>query len=279
MVKIAVYGKGGIGKSTTVSNISAALADMGYKVMQIGCDPKADSTSSLHSRNIQEQMAGQQVRMSDPASILNKYGRGGMPTVLELVREHKNDFTLDDMVCEGYGGVICVEAGGPAPGLGCAGRGIIAALEKLKDKGAYSTYDPDVVIYDVLGDVVCGGFSMPMRGGYADKVFVITSGENMALHAAANIAVALDGFKDRGYATLGGIILNHRNVRDEDAKVAELASDIGSEVIGELTRSETVTDAEDLGKTVIEAFPESTMAEEYRTLAKKIIEICGIEKK
>ena len=183
------------------------------------------------------------------------------------------------MVCEGYGGVICVEAGGPAPGLGCAGRGIIAALEKLKDKGAYSTYDPDVVIYDVLGDVVCGGFSMPMRGGYADKVFVITSGENMAMHAAANIAVALDGFRDRGYASLGGIILNHRNVRDEDAKVAELASDVGSEVIGELTRSETVTDAEDLGKTVIEAFPESSMAEEYRTLAKKIIEICGIEKK
>ena len=279
MVKIAVYAKGGIGKSTTVSNISAALADMGYKVMQIGCDPKADSTASLHSRNIQEQAAGQPVSMSDPASILNKYGRGGMPTVLELVREHKNDFTLDDMVCEGYGGVICVEAGGPAPGLGCAGRGIIAALEKLKDKGAYSTYDPDVVIYDVLGDVVCGGFSMPMRGGYADKVFVITSGENMALHAAANIAVALDGFRDRGYASLGGIILNHRNVRDEDAKVAELASDVGSEVIGELTRSETVTDAEDLGKTVIEAFPESSMAEEYRTLAKKIIEICGIEKK
>ena len=118
-----------------------------------------------------------------------------------------------------------------------------------------------------------------MRGGYADKVFVITSGENMALHAAANIAVALDGFRDRGYASLGGIILNHRNVRDEDAKVAELASDVGSEVIGELTRSETVTDAEDLGKTVIEAFPESSMAEEYRTLAKKIIEICGIEKK
>ena len=279
MVKIAVYGKGGIGKSTTVSNISAALADMGYKVMQIGCDPKADSTASLHSRNIQEQAAGQPVSMSDPAGILNKYGRGGMPTVLELVRERKNDFTLDDMVCEGYGGVICVEAGGPAPGLGCAGRGIIAALEKLKDKGAYSTYDPDVVIYDVLGDVVCGGFSMPMRGGYADKVFVITSGENMALHAAANIAVALDGFRDRGYASLGGIILNHRNVRDEDAKVAELASDVGSEVIGELTRSETVTDAEDLGKTVIEAFPESSMAEEYRTLAKKIIEICGIEKK
>ena len=254
MVKIAVYGKGGIGKSTTVANVSAALADMGYKVMQIGCDPKADSTSSLH-------------------------GKGSIATVLELVREHKNDFELEDMVHEGYGGVICVEAGGPTPGLGCAGRGIIAALEKLKEKGAYNEYKPDVVIYDVLGDVVCGGFSMPMRGGYADKVFVITSGENMAIHAAANIAVALDGFKDRGYASLGGIILNHRNVRDEDAKVAELASDINTEVIGELTRSETVTDAEDLGKTVIEAFPESAMADEYRALAMKLADICGLERR
>lgn len=252
MIKIAVYGKGGIGKSTTVSNVSAALADMGYKVMQIGCDPKADSTSSLH-------------------------GGTEMTTVLDLVRERKNDFALEDMVKEGYGGVICVEAGGPTPGLGCAGRGIIAALEKLKEKGAYEKYQPDVVIYDVLGDVVCGGFSMPMRGGYADKVFVITSGENMAIHAAANIAVAIDGFKDRGYADLGGIILNHRDVKDEYAKVAELASDIGSEVIGELTRSSTVTDAEDLGITVIEAFPESAMADEYRSLAKKLLEVCGAE--
>ncbi len=252
MIKLAVYGKGGIGKSTTVSNVAAALADTGYKVMQIGCDPKADSTSSLH-------------------------GGGEMQTVLDLVREHKNDFTLDEMVRIGYGGVVCVEAGGPAPGLGCAGRGIIAALEKLKEKGAYKRFSPDVVIYDVLGDVVCGGFSMPMRGGYADKVFIITSGENMAIHAAANIAVAIDRFKERGYAQLGGIILNHRNVRDEDAKVAELASDIGSEIIGELSRSDTVTDAEDLGKTVVEAFPDSEMAAEYRLLAKKLLENCGLE--
>ena len=252
MVKIAVYGKGGIGKSTTVSNVSAALADMGYKVMQIGCDPKADSTQSLHH--------GADIK-----------------TVLELVRERKNAFELSDMVREGYGGVICVEAGGPTPGLGCAGRGIIAALDKLKEKGAYETFRPDVVIYDVLGDVVCGGFSMPMRGGYADKVFVITSGENMAIHAAANIAVALEGFRDRGYASLGGIILNRRNVKDEDAKVAELAADIASEVIGELSRSDTVTDAEDLGMTVIEAFPDSEMANEYRRLAKSMLDLCQRE--
>lgn len=251
MIKIAIYGKGGIGKSTTVSNLSAALSDMGYKVMQIGCDPKADSTISLH-------------------------GKGRIPTVLDLVRQKKNDFTLEDMVTIGYGGVVCVEAGGPTPGLGCAGRGIIAALEKLAEKGAYETYRPDVVIYDVLGDVVCGGFSMPMRGGYADQVFVITSGENMAIHAAANIAMAIDGFKGRGYASLGGIILNRRNVKNEDAKVAELAEDIHSEVIATLSRSDTVQDAEELGKTVVEAFPDSPMAAEYRALAKVLLEKCGV---
>jgi len=253
MIKLAVYGKGGIGKSTTVSNLSAALSDMGCKVMQIGCDPKADSTSSLH-------------------------GKKKVTTVLDLVRTKKNDFTLEDMVTEGYGGVICVEAGGPTPGVGCAGRGIIAALEKLAEKGAYDVYKPDVVIYDVLGDVVCGGFSMPMRGGYADKVIVITSGENMAIHAAANIAMAVEGFKGRGYAQLGGIILNRRNVKNEDEKVQELAQDINSEVIATLSRSDTVQEAEELGKTVVEAFPDSEMAGEYRALAKTLLKICGVEK-
>ena len=250
MIKIAVYGKGGIGKSTTVSNISAALADMGYKVMQIGCDPKADSTISLH-------------------------GKEKVTTVLELVHDKKDDFSLDDMLTIGYKGVVCVEAGGPTPGLGCAGRGIIAALEKLEQKGAYEKYNPDVVIYDVLGDVVCGGFSMPMRGGYADKVFVITSGENMAIHAAANIACAIDNFKGRGYAELGGIILNKRNVKNEEEKVKELADDIHSSIIGTLSRSDKVQDAEDLCKTVVEAFPDSDMADEYRTLAKSILNICN----
>jgi nitrogenase iron protein NifH len=220
MIKIAVYGKGGIGKSTTVSNVAAVFASQGLRVMQIGCDPKADST------------------------VLLRHGEK-VETVLDLVRTRKENFTLEEMVKEGFAGVCCVEAGGPSPGLGCAGRGIIAALEILEKKGAYEKYRPDVVIYDVLGDVVCGGFSMPMRRGYADKVFVITSGENMAIHAAANIAMAVENFKDRGYAQLGGLILNRRNVKNEDAKVEELAEDIHSKVIGTLSRSELVTDAEE----------------------------------
>ncbi|HIZ39947.1 MAG TPA: AAA family ATPase [Candidatus Anaerobutyricum stercoris] len=252
MIKIAVYGKGGIGKSTTISNVAAAMAEQGLKVMQIGCDPKADST------------------------VLLRHGKP-VETVLDLVRDRKNDFTLDDMVMEGYRGVLCVEAGGPAPGMGCAGRGIIAALEKLKEKGAYETYRPDVVIYDVLGDVVCGGFSMPMRGGYADRVFVLTSGENMAIHAAANIAMAVENFKNRGYAKMGGIILNRRNVKHEEEKVQELCEDIHSRVIGRLSRSETVTDAEELAMTVLEAQPDSEMAAEYRRLAEQILAVCREE--
>lgn len=250
MIKIAVYGKGGIGKSTTISNLSVALANKGLKVMQIGCDPKADSTTNLHD--------GTEIN-----------------TVLDLVRERKDDFKLDEMVVEGYKGILCVEAGGPTPGMGCAGRGIIAALEKLEQKGAYETYKPDVVFYDVLGDVVCGGFSMPMREGYADKIFIITSGEYMAIHAAINIATAIDNFKDRGYASLGGVILNKRNVKNEEEKVNEFIENIDSKLVGMLDRDEIVVVAEEDKKTVLEAFPESLMAKEYEVLADNLLKACG----
>ena len=245
MRQIAIYGKGGIGKSTTTQNLAAALAEQGKRLMVVGCDPKADSTLAL---------------------------RGGAPltSVLDLVRS-KQPFKLEDMVRIGYKGIVCVEAGGPTPGSGCAGRGIITALDKLRDYGAYETYQPDVVLYDVLGDVVCGGFSMPMRGGYADEVYILTSGENMAIHAAANIAMALENFKDRGYARLGGFILNRRNVKNEDAKVRELSEDFKSSVIASLPHSELVTEAEELGKTVLEAFPKSDMAEAYRKLAAAVL--------
>lgn len=253
MIKIAVYGKGGIGKSTTVSNISIALAQQGLKVMQIGCDPKADSTFNLRSS----------VKIE---------------TVLDMIRKKGAAITLEDMVTEGYAGVLCVEAGGPTPGLGCAGRGIIAAMEKLSEKKAFEVYKPDAVIYDVLGDVVCGGFAMPIREGYAEKVFVVTSGENMAIHAAANIAMAVANFKSRGYATLGGVILNRRNVPRELEKVQELAQDIGSKIVGSLNFSETVQRADEMRKTVLEAFPDSEMAGEYRKLAEQVLAACGEKK-
>ncbi len=251
MIKIAVYGKGGIGKSTTISNVCAALAMQGYRVMQIGCDPKADSTMLLRQ--------GQTV-----------------PTVLDLMREKKSGLSLPEVVKEGSLGVLLVEAGGPSPGLGCAGRGIITALETLGQLGAYEIYKPDMVFYDVLGDVVCGGFSMPMRKGYADTVYVLTSGENMAIHAAANIAMAVENFKGRGYAGLGGLILNRANVKKEEEKVEELAADFHTEIIGSLPRSPLVSEAEAMGKTVVEAFPDSDMARAYHDLARTMISRCRL---
>ena len=231
MIKFAIYGKGGIGKSTLSSNLSAAMAARGLTVMQIGCDPKADSTSLLRPKE-------------------------EMTTVLDLVRSGK-PFTLQDMVKESSAGVLCVEAGGPVPGLGCAGRGIINALESLEAKGAYEVYKPDVVIYDVLGDVVCGGFTMPMRKGYADKVYIVTSGEKMSIYAAANIAMAVENFKKRDYAKLGGIILNCRGVEDEEKRAQELASDFDTEVITVVPRDNIFEKAEATGKTVVELYPDS----------------------
>ncbi|MBQ9603870.1 MAG: AAA family ATPase [Firmicutes bacterium] len=252
MIKFAIYGKGGIGKSTAACNISAALAAKGLKVMQIGCDPKADSTALL--RNDKK-----------------------IPTVLDTIREKGNNIALEDIVFDGFNGVKCVEAGGPVPGLGCAGRGIINALEKLEALGAYEVYKPDVVIYDVLGDVVCGGFSMPMRKGFADKVFVLTSGEKMSRYAAGNICMAVENFKGRGYASLGGIILNRRNVKDEDSLVSALAADFETEVIGSIDRCEEIPLAEEKGAPVISLYPDIEASKQLTDIAEKIFAICGGE--
>ena len=242
MIKIAVYGKGGIGKSTTVSNVAVALAEKGLKVMQIGCDPKADSTIAL------------------------RHGEA-VPTVLDLFREKKQDLKLEDMVRTGYRGVICVDAGGPTPGLGCAGRGIIATFQLLEDLKLFETYKPDVVLYDVLGDVVCGGFAAPIREDYAEKVLIVTSGEKMALYAADNISKAVKNFEDRSYARVFGIVLNHRNVENENEKVETFAKEHGFDIVGEIPRSDEINRCEDQGKTVIEGNPESDISKCFYDLA------------
>ena len=246
MIKIAVYGKGGIGKSTTTSNLSAALSTLGLKVMQIGCDPKADSTKNLMKGKI-------------------------IPTVLDRIKEKRDDIKLDDIVFHGFNGVLCVEAGGPTPGIGCAGRGIITAFEKLEELKAYDVYKPDIIIYDVLGDVVCGGFAMPLRGGYAEDVFVVTSGEMMSLYAASNIASAVNQFSSKGYAKLRGLILNAKGVENEVDIVEKVAEEINTEIIQYIPRDGHVQKAENDGKTVVEAFPDSEMSQVYLNLAREIL--------
>ncbi len=248
MRKIAIYGKGGIGKSTTTSNLSAALAQQGYKVMQIGCDPKADSTKTI--------MGGKRI-----------------PTVLEQLKAKGDDLQLSDIVFTGFGGVLCVESGGPTPGIGCAGRGIISAFEKLEELNAFGVHQPDIVIYDVLGDVVCGGFAMPIREGYAKEVFIVSSGEMMSLYAANNIAQAIRNFGKRGYAKLGGLILNAKNIENEQQIVQQAVEEIGTQVIQYVPRSADIQAAEAGGGTVFEELKESPMHSVYQSLANRILEL------
>ena len=246
MYKLAVYGKGGIGKSTMTSNLAAAFSFLGKKVIQIGCDPKADSTMNL--------LGGEQIE-----------------PVMDMLRDERNPESIDEIAKTGYGGVVCIETGGPTPGLGCAGRGIIATFQILKDLKLIETVKPDVVLFDVLGDVVCGGFAAPIREGYADEVMIVTSGEKMALYAANNINTAVKNFEDRSYAKVRGILLNKRNVPDEDAKVKAFADERGISVVGVIPRSDDINRAEEQGMTVVEMNPELPISQKFIELAKTLI--------
>lgn len=245
--QIAIYGKGGIGKSTTTSNISAALADAGYRVIQIGCDPKADSTNTL---------------------------RGGkdLPTVLDSIREKSSRVKLEDVSVVGFGGVLCIEAGGPVPGVGCAGRGINAAVDLLQELKLYEEFRPDFVLYDVLGDVVCGGFAVPIRDNISDQVFVVSSSDFMAIYAANNLFKAIAKYAPSGGARLGGIIANGLSAPYSKGLVDDFASRTGAKAVGYVPRSLVVSQSELYGQTVIEASPESSHAVIYRDLARYISE-------
>jgi len=248
MRQIAIYGKGGIGKSTTTQNTVAGLVALGKKVMIVGCDPKADSTRlMLHAK--------------------------AQNTVMDLIRERGTveDLELKDVMKVGYGGVKCVESGGPEPGVGCAGRGVLTAINFLEAEGAY-TPDLDFVFYDVLGDVVCGGFAMPIRENKAQEIYIVCSGEMMAMYAANNIAKGILKYAAAGKVRLAGLICNSRNTDKEYALIDALAKKLGTQMIHFVPRDNEVQRAELRRMTVIEYSPDHKQAEEYRTLARKIID-------
>ncbi len=246
MRKIAIYGKGGIGKSTTTQNTVAALAEMGKKVMVVGCDPKADSTCPLLGGLVQK-------------------------TVLDTLREDGEDVELDDIRRTGFGNTHCTESGGPEPGVGCAGRGIITSINLLEQLGAYhDDQNLDYVFYDVLGDVVCGGFAMPIREGKAQEIYIVCSGEMMAMYAANNICKGIVKFAQAGGVRLGGLICNSRKVDNEREMIEELARQLGTRMIHFVPRDNDVQRAEINRKTVIDWKPEAAQADEYRQLARAI---------
>ena len=242
--QVAIYGKGGIGKSTTTQNLTAGLVELGKKVMVVGCDPKADSTRLL-------------------------LGGLAQRTVLDTIREEGEDVELESILKEGYGGTRCVESGGPEPGVGCAGRGIITSVGMLERLGAY-TDDLDYVFYDVLGDVVCGGFAMPIREGKAQEIYIVASGEMMALYAANNISKGIAKYARTGGVRLGGIICNSRNVDREKDLLRAFAKELGTQLIYFVPRDNLVQHAEINKQTVIQYKPDSNQAKEYLSLAEAI---------
>ncbi len=242
--QIAIYGKGGIGKSTTTQNLTAGLSELGKNIMVVGCDPKADSTRLL-------------------------LGGLAQKTVLDTLRDEGEDIELNSIMKTGFHGIKCVESGGPEPGVGCAGRGIITSISMLENLGAY-TEDLDYVFYDVLGDVVCGGFAMPIREGKAKEIYIVASGEMMALYAANNICKGIKKYALKGGVRLGGIICNSRNVDREIELLKAFSEELGTQLIHFVPRNNVVQRAEIRRKTVIEYDPENIQADEYRELAKKI---------
>ena len=244
MRQVAIYGKGGIGKSTTTQNLTAGLGEMGKQVMIVGCDPKADSTRLI-------------------------LGGLAQKSVLDTLRDEGEEVELENIMKTGVFGIRCVESGGPEPGVGCAGRGIITSINMLESLGAY-TEDLDYVFYDVLGDVVCGGFAMPIREGKAQEIYIVASGEMMALYAANNICKGIQKYANAGGTRLGGIICNSRKVDGERELLEAFAKELGSQLIYFVPRDNQVQRAEINRKTVIDYSPDHPQADVYRGLARAV---------
>lgn len=230
-----------------------ALRENELKVMQVGCDPKRDSTRSLTGGRL-------------------------IPTVLETYRQRlrlgqdQYSISLEDIVFQGPGGVYCVESGGPEPGVGCAGRGVLTAIQILRDLKAYETYDLDVVIYDVLGDVVCGGFAQPIRQGFAREIYLVCSGAFMSLYAANNIAKGIQRLARRGQTGLAGVICNSSgNEGLEKEVLSDFAERIGSKLVHFIPRSPIIQACEVESRTVIELSPNSVEAGGFRAMAQKVM--------
>ncbi len=248
--QIAFYGKGGIGKSTTCQNTLAALAELDQRILIVGCDPKADSTRLILNSKAQQ-------------------------TVLHLAAEKGSveDLEIEDVMRTGFKGIHCVESGGPEPGVGCAGRGVITAINFLEENGAYE--EKDYIAYDVLGDVVCGGFAMPIRENKAQEIYIVMSGEMMALYACNNISRGILKYATTGSVRLGGLICNSR-MTDREIDLSEaMAKKLGTKLIHFVPRDNVVQHAELRRMTVIQYRPDCAQADEYRALARKIHENSG----
>ena len=250
--KIAIYGKGGIGKSTIASNLSVVMSEMGERVMQVGCDPKRDSVALLTHRRI--------------------------PTILEVIDSGgttDHEFTIEDLdeaIVRGYRGVLCAESGGPRPGAGCAGQGVMVALESLEKLQVFQRYDISLALFDILGDAICGGFAQPMRGGFCREIYVVANGEPLSLLATNNMLKAVKRLAGEGYGIgVAGIVNNQRGVPNEKEIVETFALRVGVPVAAHVPHSATVQSAEAQGKTVIEAEPQSDQAAVYRQLAQNML--------